>query len=101
MHAGRIAAMLVRVTVHREIEKIRADAAVVQKRVALTGSTVATKPGPLLLAFDQEGQKLTFGLVNLRAKSWVRSNVFKAGLALVGQQCIDARRHPMPAIGAA
>ena len=58
VHSWRIAAVLVWVAVDSEIEEISADAAVVEQCIAFAGSAISAHLRALLLALNQEGQKL-------------------------------------------
>ena len=59
---GSELALLVRVAVDRVVEEVRADAAVVEQRVALAGRAVAGDRLPARLASMQERQQVALGL---------------------------------------
>ena len=60
VHAGREAAVLIRIAIDREVEEILADAAIVEQRVALPGRAVAADPLALSLQVDQRGEQIAF-----------------------------------------
>ena len=85
MHSRCKAAVFVGVFVHREVEKIRANAAVVEQGIALAGSTIATNPRPLVLALNQEGEELALGSMNLCGKARINFDLLKTNFALVSK----------------
>jgi hypothetical protein len=48
--------MLVGVTIDSEVQEVGADAAIVEKRIALAGGAVAADPLALILGSNQKGQ---------------------------------------------
>src|SRR6266404_344499 len=101
VHSGRVASMFVGIAIDCKIEKIRADATIVEQCIPFTGSTISAYLRTLLFAFNQEQQKLALRAMNFRSKPRVTPDVLKSNRALVSQQCIDARRCHMSAVGMA
>jgi hypothetical protein len=60
VHARREAAVLIGVSVDREVEEVGADGAIVEERVALAGRAVAADPLALVLGADQERKQVAF-----------------------------------------
>jgi hypothetical protein len=60
VHAGGEAAVLVGVSVDREVEEIGSDSAIVEERIALAGRTVPADPFALVLGRDQERKEVAF-----------------------------------------
>jgi hypothetical protein len=73
VHARREAPVLVGIAVDRKVDEVGADAAVVQKRVALAGRAVGADALALLLAGDQKRQEIALGPAHLLAEPRDRS----------------------------
>src|SRR5262245_47469422 len=83
--------MLVGVPVHRVLDEVGADAAVVEQSVALTGGAVARDllPGPLEL--DQEHEQCPLRLLHPLREARVPLGAAEAGRRLALEQRIDCR----------
>ena len=68
VHAGRVAAVLVRIAVDGEVQEIGADSRVVEQGVAFAGGAIAADALPFLLGFDEDGKKLAFGALDPAGK---------------------------------
>src|ERR1700680_3522753 len=62
MGAGRVLALFVWVAVDREIDEIRADAAIIEQRVALARSAIADDTLAGALSPNQKREQRTLGL---------------------------------------
>ena len=93
VHAGSKAPVLVGVTVDSEVEEIGTDSAVVKQCVSFTGRAISAQLRALLLALNQEGQKLALRVINSSGKPSVATNVLKSDIAFVSEQHTDARRN--------
>src|SRR5450755_3183186 len=65
MRARSELTVLVRIAVHRVVDKIRSHSAVVQQRIAFAGSAVSNNGFALPLGLDQALQKLALGVLDL------------------------------------
>src|SRR5882724_887061 len=82
-------ALLVRAAIHRVVEEVRPDAAVVQQGVALAGCAVAGDGLALALGSDQEIEELALGLLYLLAERRVAIEPREAGDFLARPQFGD------------
>src|SRR6516164_5044678 len=89
VHSWRISAVFVRVAVDGEVKEICADSAVVEQCIPFAGGAVSAQSCASLLALNQEGKKLTLGVMHPFGKLFVPLNVLKANLAFVSKQCGD------------
>ena len=53
MHAGRVAAVLVRVSIDREVEEVSADPAIIEQGIALTWRAIASDALAIVLGGDE------------------------------------------------
>src|SRR6185369_16673808 len=70
--SGQELALLVGVTVYRELDEITSDAAIVQQRVAFARSAIADDALARSLGLDQELEQLALGLPDLLFEPGVR-----------------------------
>src|SRR5579883_3359875 len=80
MSARQILALLVGVAVHGVIQKIRANAAVIEESVSFAGRAIAGDRFPFTLRRDQELQELALRFYHLLAKCQVVLDAGEAGL---------------------
>src|SRR6266850_7300308 len=83
-------ALLVRAAIHRVVEEVRPDAAVVQQGVALAGCAVAGNGLALALGGDQEIEELALGLLHLLAERRVAIEPREAGDLLARPELANA-----------
>ena len=67
--------MFVGVAINSEVEEIGTDSAVVEQCISFAGRTISAQLRALLLALNQERQKLPFCLMNPRRKPCIAINV--------------------------
>ena len=88
---GKELPLLVRVAVDGEVEQVGADAAVVEKRVALAGGAVAGHPLALPPAVDQELEQAPLGLLDPRRELAVALQRVEAQRTLAFAQRLHLR----------
>ena len=93
--------MFVGVTINGEVEEIGTDSTVVEQCIAFAGRTVSAQLCALLLALNQEGQKLALRVMNSRGKPGVAPDILESDIAFVSEQYIDPRRYRVRGVGAA
>ena len=71
VHPGSIASVFVGVTIDSEVEEIGTNSTVVEQCISFAGGTVSAQLRALLLALNQERQKLTLRVMNSRGKTCV------------------------------
>jgi hypothetical protein len=101
MHPWRETSVLTGITIDRKIEKVGANATVIEQRISLSRRTIPAQPRPLLLASNQKRQQLTLRLMHPLRKMCVCFNILKANCALMREQTIYARRNLVISLGAA
>src|SRR5262245_39050950 len=92
VHAGRVAAMLVRVAIDGEVQEVGADACVVEQSIALPRCAIAADALPFLLGFDEHGQKLALGAMDPSGKINIGREVLETSSALLRQHLDHADR---------
>src|SRR6516162_1632503 len=91
MGAWQISAMFVWVAINGIVQKIGADTAIVEQRIALTWRPVAGKGFVAALRLDQEAQQFALSRANLFGKSGISLKPVQAGQAFAGKQLGDGR----------
>src|SRR6516164_4476377 len=89
--AWQIPAMFVRVAINGIVQKIEADTAIVEQRIALTWRPVAGKGFVATLRLDQEAQQFALSRTNPISESGIGLKPMQAGLALAAKQLGDGR----------
>jgi len=84
--AWQILPLLVGVTVHSVVEKIRADSAIIQQGIALARRAVADERFAAVLCLDQKAQQLALGCANTFGEIGIGFQPVQAGLPLAEHQ---------------
>lgn len=77
--------MLVGVAINSEVEEIGTNSTVVEQCISLAGRTVSAQLCVLLLALNQEGQKLALRVMNSGRKPSVAPDVLESDIAFVSE----------------
>src|SRR5208282_1127323 len=91
--ARQESSVLVRIAIHCEIHKIRADAAVIQERISFSRSPVADDFLAVSLRMNQELEQLTLRFLNIFFKSCITLDTVQAGVLFALQERMHGGRN--------
>src|SRR3954451_3400408 len=91
VRARRVAAMLVGIAVHGEIEEVRSNTAVVEQGIAFAGRAIGAYLGTFILALNEKREDLPFGAMNLCGELAIGPEILKANLKFPGNECGNRR----------
>src|SRR4051794_5562664 len=92
MRSWKVATVLIRVPIDREVQEVFANAAVIQQSVSLSGSTVADDLLSLLLQVDEQFEQLPLGVANLLLELRIGLHLAVAKLLFPGSEFQQAAR---------